>query len=349
MFSQEDSHASRSVLPGTEQANQMTVTSGLRCSEQLKNQGPASLWLKMLLVSSAFSSPRVLLKWSMKRLGYFVKTKTSREQVPLNESSEELSPQSLKTLGKQDMYYPNLPTAHQSFVVCQLQVLVPRTKGIGSGLLLLSTPNAQPMADITPERAIKLGWIWRNGSYYRPDGSKEQTTLSHQIHLLPTPKAAMATICLLPTPQARDIKNGSSMKDGRTQRKILQGWSFGINDLAKMNLLPTPQAIDGEGNGRPLRKKTGNRNPDTPGTWRGDLKDYAAQNLLPTPTSTSDVKGGCTRKDASRQNDTLAHAPHAQVGIPGKTSQLNHRFVAEMMGFPPGWTVLPFQNGEKKA
>jgi hypothetical protein len=31
----------------------------------------------------------------------------------------------------------------------------------------------------------------------------------------------------------------------------------------------------------------------------------------------------------------------------GKTSQLNPRFVAEMMGFPPNWTELPFLNGEQ--
>ena len=33
----------------------------------------------------------------------------------------------------------------------------------------------------------------------------------------------------------------------------------------------------------------------------------------------------------------------------GKTSQLNPRFVAEMMGFLPNWTELPFLNNEKKA
>lgn len=30
----------------------------------------------------------------------------------------------------------------------------------------------------------------------------------------------------------------------------------------------------------------------------------------------------------------------------GSGSQLNPRFVMEMMGFPPGWTELPFLNGE---
>lgn len=57
-------------------------------------------------------------------------------------------------------------------------------------------------------------------------------------------------------------------------------------------LLPTPQAIDGNGQGRSLRlKKDCNRDPEQPGSWRGDLKDYATQGLLPTPT-VSDIEGG---------------------------------------------------------
>jgi len=68
--------------------------------------------------------------------------------------------------------------------------------------------------------------------------------------------------------------------------------------------------------------------------------------LLPTPTASSDAKGGCTRPNGKRQNDTLAHAMHAQTGAqPGTTSQLSPRFVAEMMGFPLNWTELPFQSG----
>jgi hypothetical protein len=113
-------------------------------------------------------------------------------------------------------------------------------------------------------------------------------------------------------------------------------------------LLPTPQAIDGNGTGRELRlKKDCNRDPNQPGSWRGDLKDYAIQGMLPTPTAASDAKGGCTRPNQKRQNDTLAHAMHeATHGQPGKTSQLNPLFVLEMMGFPPDWTELPFLNGE---
>jgi hypothetical protein len=33
----------------------------------------------------------------------------------------------------------------------------------------------------------------------------------------------------------------------------------------------------------------------------------------------------------------------------GTTFQLNPLFVAEMMGFPVNWMILPFQNGETKA
>jgi hypothetical protein len=32
----------------------------------------------------------------------------------------------------------------------------------------------------------------------------------------------------------------------------------------------------------------------------------------------------------------------------GKVGPLN-RFIAEMMGFPPDWTILPFQSGKRKA
>ena len=52
-------------------------------------------------------------------------------------------------------------------------------------------------------------------------------------------------------------------------------------------LLPTPQAIDGNGKGRELRLKTGKRNPEAAGSWRGDLKDYATLGMLPTPTAST--------------------------------------------------------------
>jgi len=78
--------------------------------------------------------------------------------------------------------------------------------------------------------------------------------------------------------------------------------------------------------------------------------------MLPTPTAT-DNKGGhaphaMIRKDGKSRTDALRNMP-SMVGEhctqrDGKTSQLNPQFVAEMMGFPPNWTQLPFQSGVTK-
>ena len=67
--------------------------------------------------------------------------------------------------------------------------------------------------------------------------------------------------------------------------------------------------------------------------------------LLPTPTA-SDKNTGTTkdRKDGiSRMSDLKNNIAHQY----GRNSLLNPRFVAEMMGFPVDWTVLPFLNGGK--
>jgi hypothetical protein len=72
--------------------------------------------------------------------------------------------------------------------------------------------------------------------------------------------------------------------------------------------------------------------------------------LLPTP-ATRDYKGGKStetlqkRKDRGNFMETLPD----KFAIDGKTSQLNPRFVAEMMGFPPNYLELPFLNIEMKA
>ena len=111
-------------------------------------------------------------------------------------------------------------------------------------------------------------------------------------------------------------------------------------------LLATPQAIDGQGKGKGLRLKTGNRNPESPGSWRGDLKDYAHLGMLPTP-ATRDYKGGnsidhLTRKDKSEGNSHQDQLPNYIKLKTGSSSQLNPQFVMEMMGFPPDWTLMPF-------
>lgn len=77
------------------------------------------------------------------------------------------------------------------------------------------------------------------------------------------------------------------------------------------------------------------------------LNETIHKALLPTPAM-SNYKGASSTEALENRGrlkpiaDNLAD----QFAVSGKSSQLNPRFVAEMMGFPPNWTELPFLNGE---
>jgi hypothetical protein len=113
-------------------------------------------------------------------------------------------------------------------------------------------------------------------------------------------------------------------------------------------LLPTPTVAESWDIKRPRKDS----NLQTGGRHAVTLMALGWSGLLPTPT-TRDYKGGF----AENSEAFLARQKHSR-GVPlpekiqrmtdGKTGQLNPRFVLEMMGFPPGWTELPFQSGEKK-
>jgi len=66
--------------------------------------------------------------------------------------------------------------------------------------------------------------------------------------------------------------------------------------------------------------------------------------MLPTPTASDQYSGTPLLSENYPRETDLKHFVSQQIG---KTSQLNPRFVAEMMGFPPNWTELPFQSGEQ--
>lgn len=85
----------------------------------------------------------------------------------------------------------------------------------------------------------------------------------------------------------------------------------------------------------------------------GTPLSVAANKMLPTPT-TSCANGGtkAPRKDGKTRESELNHwatINRDESQATGKTSQLNPPFVAEMMGFPTDWTILPFLSGETKA
>lgn len=133
---------------------------------------------------------------------------------------------------------------------------------------------------------------------------------------------------MLPTPNKSEANKYTTKLNQNSQR------GTSLHCLAVNGLLPTPKKREASHCKAEAKRRT------------PSMESLAAMGLLPTPTKSSDQKGGCTRTDPERQNDTLAHAIHGIVWETGKTSQLNPRFVEEMMGFPEGWTELPFLSGE---
>ena len=68
--------------------------------------------------------------------------------------------------------------------------------------------------------------------------------------------------------------------------------------------------------------------------------------LMPTPVA-SDKNGGRSPEALRKSGRGITNNLQDFVSYnAGKSSQLNPRFVLEMMGFPPNWTELPFQSGE---
>jgi hypothetical protein len=96
-------------------------------------------------------------------------------------------------------------------------------------------------------------------------------------------------------------------------------------------MLPTPR-VKGQGNSH-QRIEEGKMD---------DLTTLAKMGMLPTPMASD-----CGEKVTELENQNSMVKITRE--ITGKTSQLNPLFVAEMMGFPTDWTILPFQSGETKA
>ena len=209
----------------------------------------------------------------------------------------------------------------------QLQAETLRTKDIESfsAHTMLPTPTTQE-----PTTECELT---DSGRRMTADGAS-----SHSLNI-----GRMAIMGMLPTPVASDTEGGISdpqqisQKNNRFIRtSATTGTEFGakLRDVAQM--LPTPTARD---------QKTGCKITD-PTTARRikenimfQLNDLATMGMLPTPMADDSPE----KNTGKRKQDGLQKMAYLDTG---QTSRLNPLFVAEMMGFPPDWTVLPFQNGQ---
>ncbi|WP_184549829.1 hypothetical protein [Mucilaginibacter sp. FT3.2] len=125
-------------------------------------------------------------------------------------------------------------------------------------------------------------------------------------------------------------------KHGRSrQRSIKDGL---IMLAAQYKLIPTATAMDSS-------QATAKMNPSH--IKKDSLHSMTLTRLiamLPTPTA-RDWKAPQAIEHKNAEAISLPGTIRFRIGMNG---QLNPRFVAEMMGFPPDWTELPFQNGEAK-
>ena len=222
-FSQEASPASRFLSPASAEVRRTAVTSGLTCSVPFTRSGPIGLLVRTLVASSRWYSPARRLTWDIsplfsERLSLYTANGRNTSWRP---SAEILSVR-------------DIPSSRFLF---QLAVSERRTGGTGYGLLL---PTVQT-------QGLKV--CDKNGK-----------TKFMDVSLLPTPTAQdfkrrgpnskqqglpeAAYKKILPTPTARSYKHGSKITDGRSRRKISQGWTMELNDLAVSGLLPNPTRRD---------------------------------------------------------------------------------------------------------
>ena len=141
---------------------------------------------------------------------------------------------------------------------------------------------------------------------------------------------------LLKTPCAADAYSEAMSKkeqkfghSGTLAQEVQSGFVY------QRGLLPTPMAM--------------NRNATVEQT-QARQENFAAMGMLPTPT-TRDHKGANSIEHMENQNGNkvnhMGQLPNYIKYHSGNDShQLNPQFVAEMMGFPTDWTILPFLGGE---
>jgi hypothetical protein len=91
-------------------------------------------------------------------------------------------------------------------------------------------------------------------------------------------------------------------------------------------MLPTPMAQDGKNSTLP----------------KSQINRTSIVGMLCTPTAQASRGNTSDKRGKGNLTDQIAEMEL----MPGQTSQLNPRFVMEMMGFPPDWTELPFLSGE---
>lgn len=141
---------------------------------------------------------------------------------------------------------------------------------------------------------------------------------------------------------AQEIVNGYVAKRGLMLPTVVtQGLKYcnekGQSAFVPPVLLPTPTTND-----------SANSSIHPSQITRDNLAGAFLRGMLPTPRSQGE-EGYKTRAERKGHECAMSYLESNIQYQLGSDSQLNPLFVAEMMGFPPDWTALPFLAGEEKA
>lgn len=196
-------------------------------------------------------------------------------------------------------------------------------------------------------RRCKLTWKVKGTKYNRMYFQLRVSTLptneiefglSHteQQHLLKTPTAMDGQV-------TSGKKNPVSGDSGTLAQEIMSGYK---PTMEKLGLLPTLESFDWNSARHPeLWERDKKKYAEKGINLHCNLRQMARLSLLPTPAS-RDYKGARSTEALEASGRTATNILPDSFSQNGGSSQLNPRFVAEMMGFPPNWLELPFQNTE---
>ncbi len=363
-----------------------TATCGQKCLEQFVKSDRAGSWQKtfsaLLIGMEGWFSNRCILTWKMKvtpyKRSYFQLAVSMRRT---NDTAPGLLPTVTTTNSSQGFHSRNkfglpllpmaalLQTPTVTEIECRSQEALQRRKEMRNRSGRKTVPPGNLAEQI--HSVMNGGTLTDMSAIIRED--TQESGISEK---------------LLPTPMAGNARCGTSKGvgcGGRIDRKIAQGRTIELHDMATLALLPTPTAFDRKTCHQEVTGKTITR--DSGVTFTAGLRMMAPNGLLPTPQvrdwkgksiaeskrergltttfgkSLPDVVSGMLPTPHSSLHKTTGLTPQAwekriadkrqedlNMAIyrkTGSTSQLSPQFVEEMMGFPRFYTVLPFLAGEK--
>jgi len=228
------SRANHSVTPGSVEARQITVTSGLKCCALLERQDPLGCSVRTLLASSRWNSTIALLTWK-------------RKVTPAGRLLFRLAPSTRNTAGTEcglsGIGLWATPTTQEADSDCKLTASG-RKKSV----------DGRDSRSLSLGRQVKLWATPRAGESKQGPSSTEKHLatgdwmLSDQVKTgIMSHKEAVA-VKLWPTPRGSKVAASITMQAALNRIKKT-GYHANLEEAVAMKLWPTPRASDFKGSG----------------------------------------------------------------------------------------------------